>query len=189
MEETKQLAEKERRVYAMTHPSVPLAGKMARTGRDSIQGRMTAAETTNLSVPITSILVRDEGTGRLSPAVKTNFFDYEAMIDSQPAFEYTRPRLVAHRIPDGSPDRSRIASEGAVGLLNPEEQAGRPFYDHTHISDVYPDSPAVPDFAHQDRRRVPRGDVFDLQYNVRYGQVEKRSPALVDIGRQPNRFR
>lgn len=188
MEETTRITEKERRVYAMTHPSVPLAGRMARTGRNSIQGRMTAAETTNLSVPITSILVPDGETGRFSPAVKTNFFDYEAMIDSRGAFEYTRPRLVAHRIPDGSPDRSRLASEGAVGLLNAGEQAARPFYDRTHISDVYPDANSVPDFSYQDKRRAPRKDVFDLRYDVRYDQVESKSPSLVDMGRQPNRF-
>lgn len=197
-EATIEEANLERKRYNMTHPTLTLASKMPKTGREVVPGKMAAYTLTNLNVPMSTMITKanetQAGAELHRPIISTSHFDYIEQLDVRSAGAYVKPRVKVPRIMpnkfEGSNmEASRLGLDLKIGLLDDEYMQGSKFYDKTHIDDCFKSVASSPCFSLQTTRPefVKKG--HDITYKVNYSAVEPRIATSPSMARQRRRFK
>lgn len=188
----------ERKRYDMVHPTLTLASKMPKTGREVVPGKMAAYMLTNLNVPTSTMITKTgetlAGEELYKPVISTSHFDYTEQIDVRNAGAYVKPRVKVPRImPDkfegSNMEAGRLGLGLKIGLLDEDYMQSSKFYDRTHIDDCFKSVTSSPCFSLQTTRPQFAKQGYDIAYKVNYSAVEPRVTTSPSMARQQRRFK
>lgn len=188
----------ERKRYDMIHPTLTLASKMPKTGREVVPGKMAAYMLTNLNVPTSTMITKTgetlAGAELYRPVISTSHFDYTEQLDVRDAGAYVKPRVKVPRIMpnkfEGSNmEAGRLGLGLKIGLLDEDYMQSSKFYDKTHIDDCFKSVTSSPCFSLQTTRPEFAKQGYDVTYKVNYSAVEPRVTTSPSMARQQRRFK